>query len=327
VTAELDDLRDAVRTLLDRHGTDVWAILTGQIGAAGLMVPERYGGAGGTLREACAVVAELGARLVPSPYLSTAVLAPGLLLATGDDDACAEILPGLADGSRVAALAWPPDGPVPDAARADVLLFRHGGAWYATEHAAAEELTPMDLTRPLARVRPDPRGARRIRGDADAAERRLTDLACTGLAAEQAGGAAHCLDATVAYVKVREQFGRPIGSFQAVKHRLADLAARIAQARALALDAIDAVADHADDGPALAAAAASLCGETYRDAAAEMLQLHGGIGFTWEHDAHRYLKRAYADACLYGTPAAHRRRLAELIPYTNGPGAPAPGPS
>lgn len=330
---ERGELRAAVRTLLERQDSAVWDVLAGQVGATGLMVPERYGGAGATLREACVVVEELGARLAAPPYLSSAVLATGVLLACGDEDACADLLPDLAAGTRTCALAWLPGmgafqagpgvsgeiGPIPDAAGADVLLLLartpDGPAWFAVERADAEvtELTPVDLTRPLARVRAERAQARRIRGDARRAEEHLVDLACTALAAEQVGGAAHCLDATVAYVRTREQFGRPIGSFQAVKHRLADLAAGIEQARSLALDAADAVAGHAEDATALAAAAASLCGETYRAAAAEMLQLHGGIGFTWEHDAHRYLKRAHADACLYGTPAGHRRRLATMI--------------
>lgn len=200
---ERADLRDAVLTLLDRHdGAAPWDVLSGQIGAPGLLVPERYGGAGAGLREACVVAEELGARLVPSPYLSTGVLAPGLLLAIGDERACAAILPGLADGSRVAAVAWPPGGPVPDAAEADVLLVPDGGAWFVDRaDAAVEELPPLDLTRPLARVRLGGARGRRLHGDARRAEERLTDLACTALAAEQVGGAAHYLNATVAHVR------------------------------------------------------------------------------------------------------------------------------
>ncbi|GLX20086.1 hypothetical protein Slala02_32990 [Streptomyces lavendulae subsp. lavendulae] len=162
----------------------------------------------------------------------------------------------------------------------------------------------MDPTRPLAELTLDRTPARLLSADGAGVLARVRDLACTALAAEQAGAAGRALEATVRYAKERTQFGRPIGSFQAVKHRLADLHTAVEAARGLAL-----AAAAADAPPDLAAAAASACAEAYAFAAGEMIQLHGGIGITWEHEAHTFFKRAHGSAQLLGGPAAHRRRL------------------
>ncbi|WP_407839629.1 acyl-CoA dehydrogenase family protein [Streptomyces sp. DSM 116496] len=176
--------------------------------------------------------------------------------------------------------------------------------------AAFTVRSTMDRTRPLAELTLDRTPARLLSADGAGVLARVRDLACTALAAEQAGAAARALEVTVRYAKERVQFGRPIGSFQAVKHRLADLHTAVEGARSLALAA--AAADAAPEG---AAAAKSACSEAYAYVAGEMIQLHGGIGITWEHEAHEYFKRAHGSALLFGSPAAHRERLAARLGF------------
>ncbi|MDD9381809.1 acyl-CoA/acyl-ACP dehydrogenase [Streptomyces sp. ZAF1911] len=179
--------------------------------------------------------------------------------------------------------------------------------------AAFTVRSTMDRTRPLAELTLDRTPARLLSADGAGVLARVRDLACTALAAEQAGAAARALEVTVRYAKERVQFGRPIGSFQAVKHRLADLHTAVEGARSLAL-----AAAAADAAPEAAAAAKSACSEAYAYVAGEMIQLHGGIGITWEHEAHEYFKRAHGSALLFGSPAAHRERLAArlgFLPY------------
>lgn len=351
LTEDQEELRSAVRAVLTRHeGQAAWAPLAGQIGVAGLAVPEEYGGAGCGAVEVHAVMAELGAALSPVPYLGSAVLATGALLASADREACARLLPPLADGTCVAALAWAENGswdpatlgaeatPAPsgggwrldgtkeyvlDGATADVLLVAartaQGVSLFEVEapHAAArrEPSVPMDQTRALARVVLDGAGARLVGtpGDGERVLRHVLDLACTALAAEQVGAAQRCLDLTVGYALERVQFGRPIGSFQAVKHRLADAYVQVESARSAALGAAFTAARHPAGSGELtrhAAVARSACSEAFSSVAAEMIQLHGGIGITWEHDAHRFFKRAHGSAQLFGSPAWHRTRLA-----------------
>lgn len=370
-TREQEELRDAVRAVLARHpGHTAWAPLTAQIGAAALAVPEEYGGLGCGPAEVGVVMAELGRALSPVPYLGSAVLTVGALLASGDREACAQHLPDLAEGTVVGALAWAespdaPGGPLAsgggwepgdlsaraEPAGADWLLtgtkrYVLAGpaepslllafAWMHSAPGAAPgpgtepgrghgplglfELlaapaaftvrSTMDRTRPLAELTLDRTPARLLSADGAGVLARVRDLACTALAAEQAGAAARALEATVRYAKERVQFGRPIGSFQAVKHRLADLHTAVEGARSLAL-----AAAAADAAPDLAAAAKSACSEAYAYVAGEMIQLHGGIGITWEHEAHEYFKRAHGSALLFGSPAAHRQRLAARLGF------------
>jgi alkylation response protein AidB-like acyl-CoA dehydrogenase len=381
LTTEQRDLRDAVRGLLTRHGTagtgrdaggapepgyDValWQRLCGEIGVAALAIPERYGGAGAGPVETCVVLEELGRGLVPSPLLGSAVLAGQALLASGDDEACRRLLPGIASGATVAALAWAPRagrwdpagpaftaGPAPalalggeahhvlDGDTAGVLLAAarapdgvglfevDPGHHAVTRHA----VTTMDTTRRLAVVRLDGAPGRRLRpGAGSRALARARDLACVALAAEQAGAARRALELTVAYTKVRVQFGRPIGSFQALQHRMADLHVLVESARSLcyaaafaatqdaaAQDAAaqDAAAQDRAAGRAgmLAAAAKAHCSRALTRAAAQMIQLHGAIGITWEHDAHRYFKRAHGAGQLFGRPQEHIARVAAAL--------------
>ncbi|MFD7291961.1 acyl-CoA dehydrogenase family protein [Streptomyces sp. NPDC059897] len=349
LTREHEELRSAVRSLLVRHeGADAWRPLTEQIGVAALAVPERYAGAGCGAVEVHVVMEELGRALSPAPLLGSAVLAAQAVLATGDDDACARLLPGIAGGSTVASLAWAENGSwnpehtdtratpgtggtwrlngvkqhVLDGAEADVLLVTartdRGAALFEVPPrqpgAQIETHVTLDRTRPLAHWRFEGAEGRLVGTDGDAAGalERALDLACAALAAEQVGAAHRCLELTVAYAMERIQFGRPIGSFQAVKHRLADAYVLVESARSAALGAAFAAA-HSPDFGRYASVAKSACSEAFSAVAGEMIQLHGGIGITWEHDAHRYFKRAHGSSQLFGTPARHRRRLTESL--------------
>ncbi|MFE5911950.1 acyl-CoA dehydrogenase family protein [Streptomyces wedmorensis] len=347
LTEEQEELRSAVRAVLGRRpGDAAWRPLTRQIGVAGLAVPEEYGGAGCGALEVAVVMEELGRALSPVPYLGSAVLAVRTLLASGDDAACARLLPGLASGDVVGTLAWAEHGSWdPSEVRAEAAPGP-GGTWRITgikEHvldgaeaglllvAARSEAgvslfevsaggpgvdreasVTMDSTRAQARVVLTGAEGRLVgaEGCGDRVLAHVLDLACTALAAEQVGAASRCLEITLAYAGERIQFGRPIGSFQAVKHRLADAYVLVESARSAALGASFAAAEGTPELPRLAAAAKSACSEAFSAVAGEMIQLHGGIGITWEHDAHRYFKRAHGSARLFGPPAWHRARLA-----------------
>ncbi|MFI8964609.1 acyl-CoA dehydrogenase family protein [Streptomyces sp. NPDC053493] len=363
-TAEHAELRDTVRAVLGRHeGAAAWAPLTGRIGAAALAVPEEYGGLGCGLPEVAVVAEELGRHLSPVPYLGSAVLAVTALVASGDTAARARLLPALADGTAVGALAWaeqhagPTDPWDPTAIRTLAAPTEAGVAGPAgsprpaglamlsgcKDYVLAGERRPevllvfarraddggrlglyevlgegvehtvlptLDRTRPLARVVLRHAPARLLSADGEAVLARVRDAGAVALAAEQAGGARRALADTVAYTRQRVQFGRPVGSFQAVKHRLADLHTAVASARSLTFAAAEA---DASEQTLLAAAARSAAAEAYQQAAAETVQLHGGIGITWEHPAHDHLKRAHATARLLGPPAAHRARIAAAL--------------
>ncbi|MFI6516169.1 acyl-CoA dehydrogenase family protein [Spirillospora sp. NPDC050679] len=333
-----------------RAGAAVWAPLAEQVGACALLVPEEHGGAGFTLAETHVVCEELGRTLAPVPYLASAVLATEALLACG----AADVLPELAAGERVATLAWAEQGSwdagsiataerdgrltgvkehVLDGADADLLLVpartADGGlGLYLVEAGApglAVEASPtLDPTRPLARVTLDGVPARPLAADAAPVLERLLAVAAAALSAEQLGGAQRCLDMTVEYAKTRVQFGRPIGSFQAVKHRLADLYVLVESARSASYHAAAGLAEGAPDAGTRAALAKAYCSEAFTAVAAETVQLHGGIGFTWEHDAHLYFKRAHGSARLFGDPAWHRARLGDAVLGAAGPESAAP---
>ncbi|WP_182903302.1 acyl-CoA dehydrogenase family protein [Microbispora sp. H10830] len=352
ITEEQEELRRTVRALLERnpparpapdatpeYDETVWRLLADQVGAFGLAVPEEHGGAGFSYAETHVVCEELGRALAAVPYLGSAVLASDALLACG---ATAD-LPGIAGGGRVAALAWAESGTwnpgairarvadgrltgvkehVLDGARADLFIVpaatpEGGLGVYTIEPGApgvrVEPLVTLDRTRPQARVVFDGAPARLLTADGPRVLERLLAVAATALSAEQLGGASRCLEITLEYVKTREQFGRPIGSFQAVKHRLADLYVLVESARSVSYDAARALAEDAADLPVRAAAAQAYCAEAFSTVAAETIQLHGGIGFTWEHEAHLYFKRAHSAAKLFGDAAWHRARLAPAV--------------
>lgn len=338
-TEEQDELRGTVRGLLSRlEGEAAWRPLAEQIGVAALAVPEEYGGVGGSAMDLLLVAEELGRVLSPVPFLGSSVLATYALLESGDEAACAELLPGFAEGSALGALAWAEADGSWDPAAVRATAVRDADGWAVTgvkEHvlssgevllvaartaagvslfrirpeARSARVTPvpaMDDSRPLYRVVLDSAPARLVGEDGDG-ERvlgRVLDRGCAALAAEQVGAASYALQATVEYAKTRVQFGRPIGSFQAVKHRLADLYVAVESARSLALAAAVSPGDRI-----LAAAAKSACSEMFSLVAGEMIQLHGGIGLTWEHMAHRYFKRAHATAQLLGPARWHRSRI------------------
>ncbi|GAA4558534.1 acyl-CoA dehydrogenase family protein [Planotetraspora kaengkrachanensis] len=351
-TDEQEELRRTVRALLERNpparpapdaepGYDktAWRLLAEQVGAFGLAVPEAYGGAGCTAVETHVVCEELGRALTPVPYLGSAVLATEALLACGATDP----LPGLADGSRVGSLAWAENGTwdpaairahvedgrltgvkdhVLDGAHADLFVVpartREGGLGVYLAEASSpavriEPLVTLDRTRLQARVTFDTAPVRLICADGHRVLERLIAVAATALSAEQLGGGERCLEMTLAHVKTREQFGRPIGSFQAVRHRLADLYVLVESARSVSYDAAHALAAHAPDLAVRAATAQAYCAEAFSAVAAETIQLHGGIGFTWEHEAHLYFKRAHSAAELFGDAAWHRSRLGPVV--------------
>jgi alkylation response protein AidB-like acyl-CoA dehydrogenase len=322
----------------------VWARLGAELGVLGLSVPEADGGVGGTLVDQAVAVEELGAALSCGPLFGTVLLAIPALVAAPAGEVRDALLPPLVEGTRTAAVAvgdragaFDPavvtvtataggalTGTVPrvvDGAAADDLLVAATGpggvGLYAVEGTAAERipLTTLDLTRRQADVRLTDAPARLVAGPAEAV-RVITHALRVGsalLAAEQVGGAQHLLDLSVEYAKGRLQFGRPIGSFQAVKHRLADMMVDTEHARSTAYHAAWALGDGSDD-PALAASIAqATCSAAYADVAADTIQVHGGIGFTWEHQAQLYFKRAVTDAALLGSAEDHRARIARLV--------------
>jgi alkylation response protein AidB-like acyl-CoA dehydrogenase len=317
------------------HDRELWKLLADGMGLAGLLVPEELGGQGAGHREVAVVLEELGRAVAPVPFLTSAVVATEALLA-GDSGDAGDLLGDLASGRRIGALAVAlnllagsaykvvrfEDGAlhgeltgIADAAVADVLLVpADDGGLYAVD-ASAATVTPqvsLDLTRPLAKVVLD--GAPgRLLGDAEPAVRRALRAGAGLLASEQLGLAEWTLTETVRYLKERKQFNRPVGGFQALKHRLAHLWLEVVNLRAAARNAADQLATGGDDTDLAVAVAQAFAAPVAVHAAEEALQLHGGIGMTWEHPVHLYLKRAKADSIAYGTAGAHRAALAELV--------------
>ena len=322
-----------------------WARLGSELGVLGLSVPESDGGVGGSLVDQAVAVEELGASLACGPLFGTVYLAIPALVAASSGPVRDGLLGELVEGRRTAALAvadragaFDPAAVsvtatgatltgtaerVVDAGAADDLLVAANGAdgvaLYAVDAAGPGiERTPLvtvDLTRPQATLRLTDAPARLLAGPSEA-QRVIGHALQVGsalLAVEQVGAAQHLLNLAVEYAKSRLQFGRPIGSFQAVKHRLADMLVDLEHARSTAYHAVWALTDGSDD-PALAASIAqATCSAAFTRIAADTIQVHGGIGFTWEHRAHLYFKRATADAALLGTAEQHRSRVASLV--------------
>ncbi|MEU1267816.1 acyl-CoA dehydrogenase family protein [Streptomyces sp. NPDC005799] len=313
------------------HDLAAWKALADGMGLAGLLVPEAQGGQGATHREVAVVLEELGRAVAPVPYLGSAVVATEALLECGDEDLLGRLASGRAIGVLAVGLHRAPGTAFPavrleggalhgeltgiaDAVVADVLLVpAEDGGLYAVE-AADATVTPqvsLDLTRPLATVTLDGARGRRL-GDAGPSVRRALRAGAGLLASEQLGLTEWTLTETVRYLKERKQFNRPVGGFQALKHRLAQLWLEVASLRAAARNAADALATGEDTDLAVAVAQA-YASPVAVHAAEEALQLHAGIGMTWEHPVHLYLKRAKADSIAYGTAGAHRGAVAELV--------------
>jgi alkylation response protein AidB-like acyl-CoA dehydrogenase len=363
-TDEHEELRATLRAFLDDHSDEtavrahmasdrgydasVWQQMAEQLGLAGLVIPEEYGGAGMGYVELLVVMEELGRRLCCSPFLSTAVLATNALLHCAEPTTRKELLVEIAAGRALATLAFAePNGRwdvggismrarpqgggfaltgskchVIDGHTADVILVAARtdagvGVFRVAGDAKGLVRTPLpelDLTRKLARLDFDATPATEIsQGDQTAALERVIALATTALAAEQVGGAQACLDMAVQYAKTRLQFGRPIGSYQAIKHKCADMLVAVEMAKSAAYQACFAAAADEDDFLEYAALAKAYCSEAFFHAAADTIQIHGGMGFTWEHPAHLYFKRAKASELLFGDGAHHRELLADRI--------------
>jgi alkylation response protein AidB-like acyl-CoA dehydrogenase len=332
----------AVTSMYDGDRTVVeplWRALAVDIGLAGLLVPEDLGGAGASAVEAAAVLEELGRASAPVPFLTSSVVATTALLACAEDDAARKVITALAAGERIATLVVPlstaPDGSLPDitatdgsltgtvrsvagALEADLLVVpaqtTDGVALYLVESSAAtvEPVVSLDMARQVADVTLDGATGQLVLDDSEAVVRSALLAGAGLLASEQVGIARWCLEETVAYLKVRKQFGRVVGGFQALKHRLADLYAEVESASAAARYAAAAVAA-GEDVPIAARVAAAYCSDVAVHAAEEAVQLHGGIGMTWEHPTHLYLKKAKADQIAFGTAGAHRAALAGLV--------------
>jgi alkylation response protein AidB-like acyl-CoA dehydrogenase len=343
--ASLADVRRLVEGG-ESYDRSVWAQMAEQVGLQGIAIPEEYGGAGLGPIELGIVCEELGRALYGGPFFSTVVLAAQTLVAAGDSDAQQRWFPAIVSGELTATLAvadgtgeidasavtttaegrgdeWVLRGTkrfVVDGHTADLLLVAASvgdeiGLFAVTAEAPGlrrEALPQLDPTRQVSTVVLDGTLATRIGGDAVGVLGHVRDLVSAHLAAEQVGGAAAALEMAVEYAKVREQFGRPIGSFQAIKHKCADRLVEVESARNVAAAAAAQLATGHPDASLTASAAAAWAGPSFTRVAKDNIQIHGGIGFTWEHDSHFFLKRAKSSEVLFGSPAQHRARVADL---------------
>ena len=341
-------LMDSERGYEPRH----WEAIA-EMGWLAMAIPEEWGGAGFSFLELFVLLEEQGRTLFCAPFLSTVVMAASVVEEAGDERQKQQILGAIAEGGLIATVAftepngrWDAEGVTTDARRlpeggwalqgsksfvldghiADLLVVAartdRGVSLFLvpgdSEGVDRKRLETMDQTRKQAEIE-----LRDVRVGADAllgAEgagwpvlERMMEKAAVGLAAEQVGGAQACLEMAVSYAKVRKQFGRPIGSFQAIKHKCADMLAQVESARSAAYYAGWAVSEDNEERALMASLAKSYCSEAYFASAAENIQIHGGIGFTWEHDAHLYFKRAKSSELLFGDPSLHREKIADQL--------------
>ncbi len=339
------------RTMELEAGYDpaLWQQLA-KMGVVGLIVDEAYGGAGAGPMELELAMEEVGAALLCGPLLSSGVLAAGLVAALGEQDAAARLLPSIADGSRIATAAitgpaatWTADGVAVTATAAGDGCLLDGAAGFVTHAQVADvllvaaagvdglqiyevdpkasgvavmRLPTFDHTLRLANIAFRRAPARRIvavGSEPWGAVERALDLTRVALAGEQAGAGRKVLALTVEYAKTRIQFGRAIGSFQAIKHMAADLLLESESAISAARHAARALAEGAADAKASVSLASFACADAFSKIAADAIQMHGGIAFTWDHPAHLYLRRARADAQLFGSPAFYRERFIQQL--------------
>ncbi len=362
---EQDQLREFVRSFLEDKSSEeavreqmateqgydaaVWSQMAEQLGLQSLIIPEEHGGQGFGYVELIVVLEEMGRSLLCAPYFSSVVLAANTLIHSGDADAQAAVLPGIASGETIATLAfteengkWDESGITMTASGSGSDFTLDGSKMYVLDGHVANEiivaartdagvslfhvagdasgltrtaLATMDQTRKQARLDFAGTPAKLIGEDGGgwAVLEKVLDLAAVALAAEQVGGAQMVLDMAVEYAKVRVQFGRPIGSFQAIKHKCADMLLEVESAKSAAYYAGWCASELNDELPSVASLAKAYCSEAYFHAAAENIQIHGGIGFTWEHPAHLYFKRAKSSELLFGDPTYHRELLAQRI--------------
>ena len=367
---EQEQLREAVRKFMEAkspssevrrlmettEGYDeaVWKQMAQELGLQSLHLPEAHGGQGFTFVELGIVLEEMGRVLLCAPYFSTVVLAADAIMDAGTDAQQGELLPGIASGETIAALAftepngrWDASGITMEAsgkgdsyqlsgtkmfvidghtANTIVTVARLAGtsgedgiSFFAVDGDASgltrTPLATMDQTRKQARLDFSDVAARPLGepGAGWAALSKTLDQAAVGLSNEMVGGAQKVLEMAVDYAKVRVQFGRPIGSFQAIKHKCADMLLEVESAKSAAYYAAWAAAEDNEELPVVASLAKAYCSDAYFHAAAENIQIHGGIGFTWEHPAHLYFKRAKSSELLFGDPSYHRELLAQRL--------------
>jgi alkylation response protein AidB-like acyl-CoA dehydrogenase len=337
-TDEQNGLREAVRRLGSEHAAvdadraAVWRAVTQQLGLTGIGIDEEFGGAGGDFVDAAVVIEEAGRTLLPAP-LTTTLVAGTVLQRCGPG--AAPYAAAVAGGETVAVVAAGAEvrtsgdsltGRLPHVLDGDVadlvLVAGPDGLWAVDVRAVGDDAirvhpqVPLDASRGQADIELTNAAAARL-GDTDAASAAVDTLR-VALALEAVGAARHCFELTLDYLKTREQFGRPIGSFQALQHRAADLTVALEAAASTAYYAAWVVADAPDELAVMAPVAKSVCGEAAWRVAAETIQMHGGIGFTWEHPAHRYFKRITTIRLLLGDAREQRRLVAERAGLASG---------
>lgn len=333
----------------DAFDLKLWSILSSQVGVAEIAVPTQYGGLGFGVRELAAVAAELGRSLACVPFFASSVMAVAALVESGDSAVCEALLPSMVTGEMIATLAvngdcsqWTPDGVAVVAHRdndtwslsGELRHVIHGAAAHVVLVAARSDAgiglfavrtddtgitvtseDCLDLTRPLARIELNVASATPV-GACDAGETfiaKAVDIGMSVLSAEQVGCAERVLDVAVEYAKQRHQFGRPIGSFQAIKHKCADMLIEVEKARSASASAIEAAATESADLPWIASMAKAVCSESFSACTSQSLQIHGGIGFTWECGVQLYFKRARSTEVLLGGPTYHWDRLGRAV--------------
>jgi alkylation response protein AidB-like acyl-CoA dehydrogenase len=345
---------DVRRLMATEPGYDraVWERMASELGLHGLAIPEEYGGAGFSFTELGVVLEEMGRALLCAPFFASVVLAGELLKAIDDEQARKDYLPGIASGDTIATVALTEDDGEWAPSSVTVRAVRDGGTWqlsgtktYVPDGFSAglilvvartedgigvfavagsadgltrQALPTMDQTRKQARLHFEATPGRLLGDPADgwAAVGRMLQVAAVGLAAEQAGGAQRAVEMAVDYAKLREQFGRPIGSFQAIKHKCASMLVTVESMKSAAYYGLWAASSGSDELPLVASVAKAFCSDGYTVVTAENIQIHGGIGFTWEHPAHLYLKRARSSRVLLGGPDFHRDIVARLAGIT-----------
>jgi alkylation response protein AidB-like acyl-CoA dehydrogenase len=362
---EQEELRKTMRQFLDAKSPEtevrrlmetesgydpaVWNQMGAELGLQGLIIPEEFGGSGYGYVELGVVLEEMGRALLCAPFFSTVALAANTLMQSGDDAAKKAHLPGIADGSTIATVAFTEPSGKWDEAGITLPATKSGDGWTLTGtksfvldgHIASliivaartaagvslftvaadapgltrTALSTMDQTRKQAKLEfaNTPATLLGVDGQGWSVLSTVLDLAAVALSAEQVGGAQKVLDMAVEYAKVRVQFGRPIGSFQAIKHKCADMLLEVESAKSASYYAMWCASELNDELPSVASLAKAYCSEAYFHATAENIQIHGGIGFTWEHPAHLYFKRAKSSELLFGDPTYHRELLAQRI--------------